>query len=83
MQQQDALCVLLTGRSESGFTELIKRIINSKGLKFHLICLKPEVGPSNQTFSSTMVFKQAFLSDLIRTYRQADEIRIYEDRPKQ
>jgi len=83
MQQTDAVCVLLTGRSESGFTGLLQRMVQAKGLQFDLICLKPEIGPSGQKFSSTMVYKQAFLSDLVRTYREAIEIRVYEDRPRQ
>lgn len=83
MEQNDALCVLLTGRAEGGFADLIKRIVNAKALDFDLICLKPEVGPSNQRFGSTMLFKQAFIADLIRTYRDAEEFRIYEDRPNQ
>lgn len=83
MKQEDALNVLLTGRSEIGFAKLIQRIIASKKLEFDMVCLKPEVGPANQRFSSTMSFKQAFLSDLIYTYREAQEIRIYEDRPNQ
>lgn len=48
MQQQDALTVLLTGRSERGFADLIKRMVESRSLKFDMICLKPEVGPNNQ-----------------------------------
>jgi len=82
MQQKDALCVLLTGRSESGFGELVRRMVASRGLEFDLMSLKPAVGPSNQRFSSTMVFKQMFLEALMETYRGAEEIRIYEDRPK-
>ncbi|KAK3320076.1 hypothetical protein B0T19DRAFT_404604 [Cercophora scortea] len=82
MQQKDALCVLLTGRSESGFSDLIKRMVASKGLEFDLISLKPQVGPDNQRFGSTMIFKQRFLEALMETYRYAEEIRIYEDRPK-
>lgn len=83
MQQKDALTVLLTGRSESGFTDLIKRMVDSKKLEFDLICLKPEVGPNGERFSSTMEFKQIFLEDLVLTYKHADEIRVYEDRVKQ
>ncbi|KAF2813882.1 uncharacterized protein BDZ99DRAFT_380202 [Mytilinidion resinicola] len=82
MQQKDALSVLLTGRSESGFSELIKRMVRSKRLNFDMVCLKPAVGPANQRFSSTMHFKQELLSDIVYTYKDADEIRIYEDRPK-
>ncbi|KAI9845418.1 MAG: hypothetical protein M1837_004896 [Sclerophora amabilis] len=82
MQQKDALNVLLTGRSEHAFSDLVKRIVTSKKLDFDIICLKPEVGPKNQHFPTTMLFKQAFLEDLMNTYKDADEIRVYEDRPK-
>ncbi len=81
-QQKDALCVLLTGRSESGFGDLIKRMVASKGLEFDLVSLKPAVGPNNERFANTMVFKQMFLENLMETYRYAEEIRIYEDRIK-
>jgi hypothetical protein len=83
MQQRDALTVLLTGRGEAKFTDIIKRIVASRNLAFDLICLKPEVGPNNEIFSSTMIFKQAFLEDLVLTYKMADEIRVYEDRVRQ
>ncbi|KAH8887057.1 tat pathway signal sequence [Thozetella sp. PMI_491] len=82
MQQRDALCVLLTGRAEAGFSDLIKRMIVSKGLEFDMVSLKPAVGPNNQRFSSTMQFKQVFLTALMETYRGAEEIRVYEDRVK-
>ncbi|KAJ9218593.1 hypothetical protein DTO027B5_8310 [Paecilomyces variotii] len=82
MQQKDALTVLLTGRSEAGFADIIKRMVTSRKLDFDLVCLKPEVGPNNQRFFSTMNFKQTLLEDLVLTYKQADEIRIYEDRVK-
>lgn len=83
MQQKDALTVLLTGRGEHNFADLVKRIVTSKKLQFDMVCLKPRVGPNNQRFSSTMLFKQALLEDIIHTYKDADEIRVYEDRPKQ
>ncbi|OIW26415.1 hypothetical protein CONLIGDRAFT_580629 [Coniochaeta ligniaria NRRL 30616] len=79
-EQPDALTVLLTGRSESGFSELIKRMVAAKKLDFDLISLKPPVGPANERFSSTMHFKQMFLKALMETYKHAEEIRIYEDR---
>lgn len=83
VQQEDALTVLLTGRAEHNFAELIKRIVTSKKLAFDMICLKPQAGPSNQKFRSTMHYKQTILEDLVHTYKDADQIRIYEDRPKQ
>jgi hypothetical protein len=82
MQQKDALTILLTGRGETAFAELLKRIIASKGLEFDIISLKPVAGPNNQRFSSTMNFKQAFLESLMETYKGAEEIRVYEDRIK-
>jgi hypothetical protein len=83
MEQKDALTVLLTGRSEAGFSEIIKKMIASQNLEFDLVGLKPEVGPNGQRFATTMNFKQAFLEDLVLTYEQAEEIRVYEDRVKQ
>ncbi|KAF2144395.1 uncharacterized protein K452DRAFT_295851 [Aplosporella prunicola CBS 121167] len=82
MEQKDALNVLLTGRSEEGFADLIKRILRSKRLEFDMVCLKPAVGPANQKFANTLAFKQELLRDLVYTYKDADEIRVYEDRPK-
>ena len=83
IKQNDALSVLLTGRGEHNFADLIKRIVASKNLPFDMICLKPQAGPNNERFRSTMMYKQAILADLVHTYKDADEIRIYEDRPKQ
>ncbi|KAI0165200.1 hypothetical protein GGR52DRAFT_575291 [Hypoxylon sp. FL1284] len=80
MQQEDALCVLLTGRSEPEFSQLLKKIITSKGLDFDMVGLKPPVGPNNERFQSTMNFKQIFILSLLATYTNLDEIRIYEDR---
>ncbi|KAI1204216.1 uncharacterized protein F4807DRAFT_454814 [Annulohypoxylon truncatum] len=82
MEQDDALTVLLTGRSEKGFSQLIKRIVASKGLQFDMIGLKPAIGPNRERFQSTMEFKQIFLRAVLGTYASAKEMRIYEDRPK-
>ncbi|QUC17162.1 uncharacterized protein UV8b_01403 [Ustilaginoidea virens] len=82
IKQPDALCVLLTGRSENAFADLLKRMVAAKGLDFDLVSLKPRASPSNQRFQSTMHFKQVFLNALMETYREATEIRVYEDRPK-
>lgn len=82
MQSKDVVTVLLTGRGETNFADLVNRICNAKKLNFDLVVLKPEVGPAGQKFESTMSFKQEFLKELTFTYKNADEIRIYEDRPK-
>ena len=82
MDQDDALTVLLTGRGETRFQDIIKRMVTSKKLDFDMICLKPKFGPNGQKFSSTMMYKQMLLEDIIYTYRDAEDIRVYEDRPK-
>lgn len=82
MQQKDVLTILLTGRSETRFAELVKKMVISKGLDFDIISLKPAAGPNNERFSSTMGFKQIFLETLMETYKGAEEIRVYEDRVK-
>ncbi|KAF2033373.1 hypothetical protein EK21DRAFT_59009 [Setomelanomma holmii] len=82
MEQKDALSVLLTGRGESNFSDLIKRIARSKKLDFDMVCLKPATGPAGQRFRNTMDFKQELLKDIVYTYKEADEIRVYEDRVK-
>ncbi|PHH70105.1 hypothetical protein CDD80_6229 [Ophiocordyceps camponoti-rufipedis] len=80
MQQPDALCILLTGRAEKTFGELIKTMVASKGLEFDIVCLKPAASPTNETFQNTMHFKKVFLTTLVETYRDATEIKVYEDR---
>ncbi|OQO01588.1 hypothetical protein B0A48_12624 [Cryoendolithus antarcticus] len=82
MEDQTALTVLLTGRGQINFADLLQRMVGAKGLEFDMICLKPKTGPSGESFSSTMNFKQALLRDLVLTYSGAEEIRIYEDRPR-
>ncbi|KIV82141.1 hypothetical protein PV11_04269 [Exophiala sideris] len=82
IQSKDVLTVLLTGRGETNFQDLVNRICNAKKLDFDLVVLKPEVGPTGQRFETTMGFKQEFLRELVFTYKNAEEIRIYEDRPK-
>lgn len=82
MQQKDVVTVLLTGRAEGNFSELIKKMVASRDLEFDIIALKPKVGPSNQRITSTMSYKQIFLTDLMETYTGAEEIRVYEDRDR-
>jgi hypothetical protein len=81
MAQADVLTVLLTGRGEANFSELIKRMCRSKKLVFDMTCLKPLIGPEQQKFSSTMSFKQELIKSIVYTYSTASEVRIYEDRP--
>lgn len=82
MADENTLTVLLTGRMEGPFSDLITRMLTAKGLDFDMVCLKPSVSPKGETFPSTMHFKQALLRDIVFTYLNATEIRMYEDRPK-
>ena len=83
MRQEDAMTVLLTGRAEARFGTIIKRMVKAKKLEFDMICLKPQLGPHNQRFPSTMMYKQALLREILSTYKETEELKIYEDRPKQ
>lgn len=83
MQQKDVLTVLLTGRGEINFSDIVRRMAVSKGLKFDMICLKRKQGPQGQRIKSTMHYKQSLLDDILYTYRDAEEVKIYEDRIKQ
>ena len=83
MEQKDALTVLLTGRAEARFGDIIKRMVTSQKLDFDLIRLRTDVGPNGHYYASTGAFKEGFLEDLMLTYSQAEEIRVYEDRPRQ
>ncbi|KAK3677446.1 hypothetical protein LTR78_002984 [Recurvomyces mirabilis] len=80
--EEDTLSIMLTGRAEANFSDLLNRMITAKGLYFDMICLKPSVSPSGELFASTLTYKQALLRDIVYTYPHAAEIRIYEDRPK-
>ena len=82
MRDGNALCVLLTGRREAGFATLLGRMVAAKKLEFDMMCLKPTSTPTGEVFDSTMTFKQALLRNIVFTYSQAEELRIYEDRPK-
>lgn len=74
MRQKDALTVLLTGRSMVGFREVVERIVGSRGLRFDLVVLKPEM-VNGVVVKSTLGFKTAFLEEVLDTYGLAEEIR--------
>lgn len=82
ISDKEVVTVLLTGRGESNFADLINRMCNARQLDFDMIVLKPEVGPAGQQFPSTLDFKQSYLRDLVLTYHNANTLKIYEDRVK-
>jgi len=77
ISRKDVLTVLLSGRSESKFPDLILRIVKSKGLEFDLVCLKPAVTPSNVQVRTTMQYKIEFLKSIVYTYKHAGEITVF------
>jgi len=76
MQQKDALTVLLTGRGDTGFAELVHRIVKSRGLVFDMIVLKSKIMPTGQQSQNTLAFKTAFLAQLLNIYSEAQELRL-------
>ncbi|PNS21229.1 hypothetical protein CAC42_1008 [Sphaceloma murrayae] len=83
MRSRTALTVLMTGRGQARFSELITRMAKSKGLDFDMIVLKPAVGPDGVHYHATLDFKKEFFRVLMLTYIHATELTIFEDRPKQ
>lgn len=81
-EDDEALGVLLTGRGEAKFAELLQRMVKAKGLHFDMVCLKPAISPYGVKYDSTLKFKVALLEDIMMTYNEATEVRMYEDRPK-
>jgi hypothetical protein len=67
------LTILLTGRN-TDFSDLIKRMVKSKGLSFDLVVLNPKIKDL-----SSIEFKVFFLDDMLPP-SAVEEIEIYEDR---
>jgi hypothetical protein len=82
IDQEDVLAILLTGRHEARFADIIRRIAKSKSLDFDMVCLKKDEGPAGEIFRTTMAYKQMLINDTLETYLDATEVRIYEDRKK-
>ncbi|KAF2155315.1 hypothetical protein K461DRAFT_292186 [Myriangium duriaei CBS 260.36] len=77
------LTVLMTGRSQANFSELITRIVKAKGLQFDMVVLKPEITPTGEKVTATAKFKTMFFQDAMTAYPRATRLTIYEDRAKQ
>jgi len=70
----ETLRVLLTGRN-SDFEDPISRMLNSRGLTFDLIRLKPMIEGLD-----TFAFKQDVLTEVLQANPTIEEVEIYEDR---
>jgi HAD domain family 1 in Swiss Army Knife RNA repair proteins len=79
-QTDGVLTILMTGRLQDRFADLIGKMVLSKGLDFDMICMKPRKGLDGKPFRSTEDYKQTLLKILLDTYKDATEVRIYEDR---
>ncbi|CAD0053245.1 unnamed protein product [Aureobasidium pullulans] len=76
MQQKDALTVLLTGRNERGFADLVTRMFRAKQLEFDMVCLKPAVGPAAfrdffDTFNRTVSSRSPIQADVIQVTEES------------
>ncbi|KAF4556136.1 Hypothetical protein D9617_1g080110 [Elsinoe fawcettii] len=83
MESPTALTVLMTGRGQANYSELLTKMVASKGLDFDMMVLKPGVGPDGVKYYSTLEFKKEFFRVVMMTYKHATELTIFEDRPKQ
>jgi len=70
----ETLSLLLTGRN-SDFEDPISRMLNSRGLTFDLIRLKPQIEGLD-----TFAFKQDVLTEVLQANPTIEEVEIYEDR---
>ena len=75
MAQRDTLSILLTGRSQRGYSGLIQRMLAAKKLDFDMICLKPETGPDGERIANTKQFKTILLAKVMDTYVHAEDLK--------
>src|SRR5579862_9004444 len=76
-EDDEVVTVLLTGRSTL-YADIVTRILNSRGLAFDLVVLKPKRGRGVE--NSTLTFKYGFIDDVLRLGESIEEVEIYEDR---
>ena len=76
-EDDEVVTVLLTGRSTL-YADIVTRILNSRGLAFDLVVLKPKRGRGVE--NSTLTFKYAFIDDVLRLGESIEEVEVYEDR---
>lgn len=90
-EQKDTISIILTGRKNNIFKDLILKIIElskledplflKPSLQFDAICLKKSIKDSPGT--TTMMYKIAVLRDFLEYYPNLEEITIYDDRMNQ
>lgn len=69
------LTVLLTGRQEEGFKDLISTIVKAKGLNFDVLFLR------TGDFTNTLEFKKFCIQSLLKKFTECKHISLYDDRP--
>lgn len=73
MVDPNVLTILLTGRRQH-FGPLISEMCRAKGLTFDALVMR------SGSFSNTLAFKVAFMTELLEHYKLVTKITIYEDR---
>lgn len=81
-QEPGTLSILMTGRKENLFHDVLSRVIDQpvfgdERLKFHAIFLK------KPGYETTMMYKTSCLTDLLTHYDNCTELTIYDDRIRQ
>jgi HAD domain family 1 in Swiss Army Knife RNA repair proteins len=84
------LSVMLTGRRVHPFGQIITSMLESKGLQFDIVALRPDpidvveegtlFNSGIQAFNNTMEFKKSFLLDLLEREPSLRRLVMYDDR---
>lgn len=90
-EQEDTISIILTGRKENLFKNIILKIIElsrledpnflKPSLQFDAICLKKSI--KGALWTTTMMYKTAVIRDFLEYYPNLEEVTIYDDRMNQ
>jgi hypothetical protein len=92
IKDTNKLSVMLTGRRVHPFAQVIPNILESKGLEFDIVALRPDpititdhgtiYNSGVQAFNNTMDFKKTFILDLLKREPSIRRLVMYDDRIK-
>ena len=87
--QEDTITILLTGRKENIFKNIILKIIElsrledpiflQPSLQFDAICLKRTTTTTGSSWITTMMYKTPLVRDFLDYYPNLEEVTIYDD----
>lgn len=75
----ETLSIVLTGRRAEEFKHLIRTMLDAKELKFDAVILRKDLNGGE----STLQYKSTVISEIVKYYKMATEVTIYEDKAKQ